>query len=226
MFWKTTKNASVTFWDYDNILLRLYIHIAKTGEFFKLVRSGEADQVKCLELWEQLVKRQEKETGLNKYNTLLTMSKAYLTFYNDHKTIRASLIRVALMNRQTVDISNGSLIWINLMDVDDLNYLDRKGYSVDLSSYDKVIESVTARLRKCENLISKAVSKKKELEKMLEGGHGKEEGGFEQVMAQLNFALGFVVGEDVTLARFNEYQKILKERQKSQEEANRKGNGK
>lgn len=196
----------------------MYLEVARSGDFKKLIKSGSADDAKCLEAWEDIVRRQEKETGTNQYNSLLALNKGYLTYLNDHTNIRASLILVWLSNRQEIDSRTGELIWVNCFDWDTLLYLKNKGYAVDTTNYESVIESIKINLHRCENLITRAVSKRKELEKLLKG---KEESGgvkgFEEVLAHLNFSLGFNVDENITLARYNEYQKILRARQKAEE---------
>jgi|SRR5690242_19183927 len=215
MFWKRTKTLSGTLFGYDDITLKLYIEIAKTGDFLKLVKEGEVSPETCLEAWETLIKRQEKETGTNQYNAFFQLLKGYSILMNDHTTIRATLIIVALTRHYTV--------WDEVKE--HYEYLNRKGYKIDTSSPEAIMDSVTAGLHKCENLVTKAVMKEKELQRMFEArGEGRSQG-FEEVMAHLNFALGFTVPDTIKLSAYNEYQKILKARERAQEEANKKRNG-
>lgn len=201
MFWKTSKHSSLSFYEYEDIPLKIYLAIIKTGDFTKLVKEGECDSGQYLEAWERIVKKQAKETGSNQYNSLLQLLKGYALIVNDHTLIRACLVLL------TIGKPNEEYIAI----------LKSKGYNIDVNNYRASLE---ASFRKCENLVTKAVMKKKELERMFEGKESEgETKGFEEVLANLNFALGFTVEDTITLARYNEYQKILKAKQKTIKEA-------
>lgn len=220
MSWGIFKKASVKFWEYDDISLKLYIDISKTGDVTKLVKVGRIENQQCLDKWEELIKRQEKETGTNNLGAYISLLKAYLSYSNDHEVIRASLILVEWSNEQKI-AKDGSLVWVNLTDWKHVIYLKSKGHTIDFTTYDTMITTVRAALHKNENLVTKAVSKRKELEKMLAG---KEEGKpleFVDIMAQLNFAWPNPVSDDISLAGYNSYQKILKARQKAEENARR-----
>jgi len=133
-------------------------------------------------------------------------------------TIRASLIVVALTSNR-ID----RIVWDEVRDYYEL--LNGEGYVIDTTSKNTIMDGVTAGLHKCENLVTKAVMKQKELQRMFEArGEGKAQG-FEEIMAHLNFALGFTVPDTIKLSAYNEYQKILKARERAQEEANKKRNG-
>jgi len=211
MFWKTFKSSSATLYTYEDITLKLYIYIANSGNFLKLVKEGESNSETCLEAWETLVKRQEKETGTNQYNAFFQLMKGYSLLMNDHTTIRATLILVAL-TRFFID-------WEYISD------LKNKGYLIDTTSPQTIMDSVTDGLHKCENLVTRAIMKEKELQRMFEARGETKAHGFEEVMAHLNFALGFTVPDTVKLSAYNEYQKILKAKERAQQEANNKANG-
>jgi hypothetical protein len=211
MFWRTYKNSYVSLYGYDDILLRLYIDIAKTGDFTKLVKVGKVSNEKCLEQWEKIVKKQEEETGASEYTAFITLSKGYLLHLNNHTTIRATLILVGL-TRFFID-------WDYIVD------LNKKGYIIDTTSPETILKSVTEGLHVCEGLITKAESKRKEIEKLIKHKQATNEGTFDQALAHLNFSLKFNVDENITLARYNEYQKILKARQKAEEEAKEQADG-
>jgi len=201
----------------------LYIDIANSGDVTKLVKSGQIDTEKCLEAWEELIKRQEKETGSNHLGSYISLLKAYLIYCNDHEVIRATLILVGYSNEQRF-AKDGSLVWINLIDWKHIIWLKSKGHVIDMTSYESMMESVKAGIHKNENLVTKAVSKRKELEKMLEGKGDSKPLEFVDVMAQLNFAWPNPVSDDISLAGYNSYQKILKARLKAQEQEHARRN--
>jgi hypothetical protein len=170
------------------------------------VKEGKASEVECLEAWENLVRKQEKETGSNQFNTFLSLLKGYASLLNDHTVIRACLIHLMFAP----------------VDWEVIQTLSKKGYEIDTTDRNSVVQSCQAGLQRCENLVTKATMKQKELQRMF---HGREQKGeaqsFESVMAHLIAAMGFHINEDLTLARYNEYQKILKAKQKAIEENGR-----
>lgn len=211
MFFRNSESSSVIFFTYDDILLRHYLEIISSGDFTKLIKKGKASESECLEAWELIVKKQEKETGSNQFNTFLSLLKGYASLLNDHTVIRACLLH----------LMHGPVDW------EVLKILNDKGYEIKINENGYAIyDSVKLGLSRCENLITKATMKQKELQRMFQGVESKRDThSFESVMAHLIAALGFNVDENITLARYNEYQKILKERQKAMEKANPKKNG-
>jgi hypothetical protein len=210
MFWKTSKTSSGILFGYDDILLRLYIEVAQTGDFRRLIKSGDCNDDECLSAWEQIVKKQEKVTGSNQYNSVMQLMKGYASLLNDHTVIRAALIYSI----------QAPLNW------EVLQVLKSKGYTirtVDGKKTEETLEDLRNGLRRNENLITKATMNKKALERMFKEREekGEKQKGFEEIIANLNFALGFNVDESITLARYNEYQRILKVRAQQAEEANK-----
>jgi hypothetical protein len=205
MFYRTYKNSSVVFYTYDDLLLRLYFEIAKSGEFTKLVISGNASIEQCLEAWELIIKKQQQITGNNQYNAFFRLNKGYLINLNDYTLIRACLILTGINNL--------------FPDYEYIQILKEKGYPIDLSSPESIVNSVNVGLQKCEKLITKATTKRKEIELLIKQSETSEEIGFEQVIANLNYQLGFNIDDNLTLARYNEYQKIIKAKQKATENA-------
>lgn len=147
--------------------------------------------------YEDLVMRQQKETGNNKYDALLRLNKGYLINLNDHTTIRACLILVGI-NHLYVD-------W------EYIKFLKDKGIKIDISTPERILETVKDALHKNEGLITKAITKRKEIEKIIGQSESKNDShGFQQILANLNFNWPNPVGEDIKLCTYNEYQKILK----------------
>jgi len=210
MFFRNSKSSSGILYTYDDILLRLYLDVARSGDFSKLVKEGKASDQECLNAWEAIVRKQEKVTGSNQYSSVLQLMKGYAILINDHTVIRACLVKTLLFPT----------------DWEIVQTLRAKGYEIDWLNK---VEWIQNAIRRNENLITKATMKQKELQRMFQTKETKTDPkGFEEIIAILNFALGFNVDESITLARYNEYQKILNKRQKEVEEANNKkakGNG-
>lgn len=159
----------------------------------------------CLEAWEAIVKKQQEVTGNNQYTAFFRLNKGYLIHLNDHILIRACLILIAISENPEQEY---------------FDILKDKGYNIDTSSQEAINNSIDAGLHKCDNLITKATSKRKEIDTILKQSDTGEAMGFEGVIANLNYNLGFNVDENITLSRFNEYQKIIKARNKPAEKEN------
>ena len=196
LFSRIYKNSSAVFYTYDDILLKTYFEIAKSGDLTKLIKTGSSDDESCIEVWESIIKKQQQVSGSNQYNAILTLNKAYLIHWNNHTMIRACLILVGI-NHLYVD-------W------EYIKLLKDNGYNIDTSTPERILETVKEGLHKCEVLVTKATSKRKELEKLMKQGESdSNEMGFEQILANLNFNWPNPVSEDIKLCTYNEYQKIL-----------------
>lgn len=184
----------------------MYIEVAGSGDFKRLIKQGKATDSECLEAWESIVKKQEKENGVNTYGSFLQLLKGYASLLNDHTVIRACLLHLMFAP----------------VDWEVMQTLNSKGYSIEVDERGRAeYKSLQAGLRRCENLITKATMKHKELERMFQGREKGEAQSFESIMAALNFAWPNTVPDDITLKKYNEYQKILKANQKKAEEHGR-----
>lgn len=179
------------------------MHIANSGDLEKLRIKGRVSDNELMIAWESIVKANEKENGTNRMSAYMQLMKAYALLVNDHTVIRACLVHLYYY----------PIHW------EYLEFLNKKGYTVDI---DNKYESIKALLRRCDNLVTKYTMKRNEIDKLM--GDGKEKAkpvGFEELIANLHFALGFPVDENITLSRYNEYNKILKARVKAQENGKR-----
>lgn len=83
-----------------------------------------------------------------------------------------------------------------------------------------IAESVNAGLQMCNNLITKAVMKKNDIERLM--GQRKGSHSFSDIIVNLNMNIGFPVDENIKLSMYNAYNKSLKAKQKAQEDSQRK----
>lgn len=86
-----------------------------------------------------------------------------------------------------------------------IDMLKGKGYRINLETY---YDSLTKCFDKVESLVTKVISKKKELEQQ---GEAVEGASFDGLMANL-VVNGMQVNDDLKLARYNEIVSILKKR--------------
>lgn len=196
------KKKSDLFWDYANISLKLFIEIAQTGNFNLLLRSGNASAEQCLEQWEELVKRNSIEAGSHEYTHYFNLIKAYALLIAKQISVRATLLKLSVTTE-----------W------DDIVYIRSCGYNIDTTSTLSYWATLESSLRKSEDLLNKIKMKQFELEQIVKGRQ-KESGkiqGFEETIANLITSLGFSINDDITLARFNEYRKLIKKKVSAQQ---------
>lgn len=189
------RRKPVKLYSYDDITLRLYMEIGKTGKYSKLKIKGKPTPAQCLKAWEEIVKKNNEGSSAASEASIYTMTMEGLNKHlADYVAVKADL-----------------LILVFEIDDDRLKYLESKGYKLDQSSGSKFTESLNAALRRAENLKNKAESRKEELINMSKG-KAKKEIGFDEVMAGLISMWGQPIDDNITLVRFNEYQRIIQKK--------------
>lgn len=183
---------------YQTIELRLYIEIADSMELDKLCIEGIPDTEECAERWEEIVAIHAKAQGNAEYIGYLKTFRNYYRMINEHTLIKAILTRLSLKFEQR---------WVDVLNL--------RRYRVDTSSqeaFQNSLERVEAQLASMEVQIALA---KKELDDYGRGqGKGKKNESFEAIMANLCDALRREVPDNITLARYDEYCKIVKRKKK------------
>lgn len=158
--------------------------------------SGRATQEECFIAWEEILKRNGEANNDYSYKQFLAKSIEYAKLLNDYQLIKAILIKLHFV-----------------VDDEHIALLKSKGYKIDTSSGSKYANSLSAALRKCENLITKMVMKQNELNNTLSEKEQKPVN-LEQLLAHISAGLGYEIKDDITLARYNEYKKILEAKNK------------
>jgi len=163
--------------------------------FTLLVRRGKFTELELLEEWEKIIEANSELTGQMEYSTykeLLIQYGQLLVEYNIDKGM--------LMNL--------------LFNIDDemIMELQNKGYIIDTSGRAAYAQSLSNALTRSNNLVTRIEMKVKELERFNNSSKMDQPVTYEQLIAQCSAALGFSVPDNITLAAFNEYQRILKRR--------------
>lgn len=174
-------------WRYEDISLRLFLEIAKDGDVSKLLIEGEAD---LDEAWEEIIRKNQQSAGSNRYDNYFEKAQTYALIVHEYILVRSALVYLS----EKVDGTVAEM-------------LIEKGYKIDPKDY---LPSIERAFHKAENLVTRAMSKQKEMELLKEDKKG--DSSFEEVMANLVVGLGFQVSDDITLARYNEYLKIIKKK--------------
>jgi hypothetical protein len=180
------KSQSSKPYSYETIPLKLYLHIANTKDLTPIGNN--------VELWEQIVKKNSEANNDTTYENYVLTFRQYNRLYKEYLIIKAAIV-VLLVN----------------VDKDLIAYLSTMGHRIDTSTNEKYDQSLVLLGKKADNLTSKIKTKVNEIVLMDEG---KKEQSFEGVMAMLCASMGFHVPDDITLARYNEYKKILRSKKK------------
>lgn len=178
----------MTRYTYETIPLKVYIEIANTKNL-SLIGEGNVTEV-----WEEIVRKNSEANQDTTYENYVYNYKQYNRFYREYLILKAAIV-----------------VLIAKVDKDLIEYLGKMGHTIDTSSEERYDESLIALGKKADNLTSKIKTKANEIVMMDEEKKGQ---GFEEVMAVLCSSMGFHVPDDITLARYNEYKKILKARKK------------
>lgn len=183
---------------YKTILLSDFIDISSNGEYAKLIITGQPDEDQLSKAWEEIVQENGRQNGDRSYDAYFQLLKSYTLLVASYTIVKASLFQ----------LSFSSLDFATVLD------LEKRGYKISVDTTDALARSINAALSKVTNLITKAMMKQKQMEDIVKGMERTKRVGFEEIIANLNVGLGFVVQDNVTLAQYNEYKKILKERNK------------
>lgn len=168
-----------------------YIEIAQTGNVRLLVVKGSCPDHVLVEAFERIVKRNSECNGDYRYDAYFELLRGYSKLLAEYTTVKALLLKLSV-----------AVVWSDIVEI------RKRGYKISTTDSESYAASLYAASRRVDNLITKARSKQKEMENLQTGTSTPE--GFEEVLANLNFGLGFSVSENISLARYNEYRKILK----------------
>lgn len=189
------KRSTGALYTYDSIPLTLYLEVAQTGNTDLLVISGNPTEKEIEKAWDEITRLNSNSTG--RTNHQLDNIKDYVRLLSKYQASLASIMQLHLC-----------------VDDEALLYLASNGYKIDTSSNTAFRESLKAAQRKVANVVTKIESKYKEI--MAAAAEADPDApvhsGIETMLAAVSATLGFNVESNVTLARFNEYNKIIKKR--------------
>jgi hypothetical protein len=176
--------------------------IANNEDLSLLIVRGKVDKEFLAARWELIVKKNTEENGNYQFNAYFTLLKVYATLLADYNLAKGIILKMC----------------IDPIDYELISTVRSMGYKMDITNTGTFAESLKNALNKISNYNTKLESKKKEIQTMwLTMREDKQQSSYEAVVANLNYALGFSVAGDITLAAFNEYKKIFKEHSKKKE---------
>jgi len=96
-----------------------------------------------------------------------------------------------------------------------INDLRFRGYKISTDNDKKYLESINAGLRRVTNLSTKIGLANSQMEEIIAMAKSVKRKSADELLAEVSAGLGFAVDDNVTLARFNEYSKIVAEKNKN-----------
>lgn len=195
---KTYKDTTGVYYSYDNIPLRLFFEIAETNELEKLFISGKFSVEETEENWEILIGRNSFENGSNQYSSYRQANKDHKQFISEYILVKAMLTKLLF-----------------IIDDECIDFLRKRGYKIDKTNSEKYAESLYLAQRRSKNLITKTKMKQNEILGFTKGESTAPAQNFEEIMANLISGLGVQVSDDITLARYNAYKNIIKNKVKA-----------
>ena len=152
-----------------------------------------------IDVAEEITRLNSNSTG--KTNDNLDNIKDYSRLLSKYIAVQASILQLYLC-----------------VDEESILFLASNGYKIDTSSNTAYRDTLKSAQRKAANVVTKIESKYKEIMASVQqmDPDAPAKSGIETMLASVSAALGFAVDSSVTLARFNEYSKIIKKRVEAQ----------
>lgn len=184
-------------YSYEDIKLSLYLEIAYTGNVLLLSKSGDPDPDECVKAWEEIIKQSGKATGSLDFDNFNDLEESYVLLFSDYNAVKATLTKLSI----TADLK-----YIE----DDLKWLRSKGYKFDYKTSAEYAVCIEAAMRRSDDLLTKMVMNRNETKEMY--GQPIERPTLGSLIARCSAGIGFQVSKDVLLSEFNEYNKIIQEK--------------
>lgn len=175
------------------------MEIAQTGNTDLLVITGSPSDKEIQERWELIVKKNLEANGQS--SDQLDNIKDYVRLLATYIGVKASLLQLCTVN-----------------DDECITFLEHKGYRIDRSCHSAYVNSINANLQKVKNVLTKLASRHKLITESMKEADKTTPlmSSSESMLANISASLGFSVDSNITLARFNEYNKIIKKRIEAQ----------
>lgn len=135
---------------------------------------------------------------------------------NDHFTFytKTFLKKSALAAKYLVEKASLLMIAIKVDSVI-ISDLRLRGYKIDTSDDKKYLNSINAGLRRVSNITTKIGLANSQMEDIIAMAKSVKRKSADELLAEVSAGLGFAIDDSVTLARFNEYSKIVAKKNKA-----------
>jgi len=190
---------------YDNLnilLLKTFFEITETGNLTLLIMEGEVNNEILSETWENILREYAKrDSNWTLKNAFETSDEIY------YKTAEFCEIQ-------------GMLLY--LIGAEKQEYIDRLnelGYPITGKNRVEMVQSIQRNHQRSRNISTQIQTLKADITNNTNG----KPASFDSVMAYLAANLGFEPNENITVGRYLEYKKIIRERNKSARSNKRRG---
>lgn len=180
--------------------LKVYLEIVNTGNYRRLLVKGYATIEQCYDQWERIVEKHTEAIGNKGYEIYRDQSRRYGIM------VARYLTEKALLTSLLMKVDKGKI-----------EELRNMGYRIKGRTVEEYLATIGKAIKQCNNLMTKAQVIRNEMIKNATKEDRKES--FHEVLAALNFMLGFTVPETITLAEFNEYRKLIQKKIDIQKES-------
>jgi hypothetical protein len=184
---KRLSNTGRKLFTYKDITLKLYLQIVEEYNFRLLIIQGEFTDEECINAWEMILRESSTATNNLDYLNYFETLKAYAILINEYNFIKACLLKISLM-----------------IDYTCINYLCLLGYNINTSNSAAYARSIEKNARKSNNLMTKILTKQKELELYASETQGSLTN-IEEILGNISEAIGRELDDTIKLARFNFY---------------------
>jgi hypothetical protein len=198
---KELEKSGKDFYIYDDIPLKLYIELAASGEYKKLIKSGSATNDECAQAWENIMVKNGKVTG----------NLDYLNYFETYKQFQLLVSKYHMLKAILMKLAYPAFFGFDKVKI---QYMISEGYRIKLNTIEAYVASVQAADKRVNSLVTKILTKKAQLENMFKDkGKEEEPQGFYEIIAYL-IAEGFNINNDITLATYNQLVKIIRKKKK------------
>lgn len=159
-----------------------------------MVIEGNASDQECLAQWEKIIQKNYEVNGGFDYINYKDTLQSYGRLVAEYNLIRCYLIKL-----------------IYMVDNDYIAFLSERGYKINTGNNQAYIDSINACLIRSENLTTRITMKANELKALMPKEDGKITS-FDGIIAGLSLCLGYEVSDNISLLRFNEYKKLIAEK--------------
>jgi hypothetical protein len=169
--------------------------ISSTGNYHLVIKNGKASLQKCAEVFEEIATRNAEENGIYAFMNYMRVRKEYYRLHAEYTLMDA--IFTKLRYRRDVKL---------------VAFACKRGYFINTATKESYVNTLYLAIKRWESLKTRIDMKLNELAGLMET-EGKPDT-FNKVMGRLIALLGQHVPDDITLCRYNEFKKFLKEKHK------------
>jgi hypothetical protein len=169
------------------------MEISNGAPLNNLIIEGVVSEQVLYNNWEDILRKNSKANNNLEFLNHFEAAQKYTMLMSLYTTVKACLMKLTICP-----------------DIEVIKYLRTEGYFIDGSSFEAYSRSVIAASNLSDNLATKIEAKEKELMLFKVDNDVSTGIGFEEGLASLSYMVGFNIPDDVSLAKYNEYKRIIR----------------